>query len=63
MTAKIVTDYLKDRADGEKGLRAPNLEIASAQLKALPVAEFDYEVKDKERKGFLCRVRKSESNR
>ena len=59
MTAKIVTDYLSKRAAGERGLRAPKFKFTLAQLKSLPTADFDYEVRDTEQKGFICRVRSS----
>jgi integrase len=59
VTAKIVTDYLRNRADGAPGIRSPHLKFTLAQLKALPIAGFDYEVRDTEQKGFICRVRKS----
>ena len=59
MTAKIVTEYLSKRASGQKGLRSPKLKFTLAQIKALPIADFDYEARDTEQKGFICRVRSS----
>jgi len=59
VTAKIVTEYLHGRADGVSGLRSPHIKFTLAQLKGLPVADFDYEVRDTEQKGFICRVRRT----
>jgi integrase len=59
MTAKIITNYLSDREQGVTGLRSPHIKFTSAALKNLPPAPVDYEIRDTERKGFICRVRKS----
>jgi len=59
MTAKIITDYLSNREKGLKGLKSPHINFTLAQLKQLPAMGFDYEVRDTQYKGLLCRVRKS----
>lgn len=59
MTAKIITDYLSNREKGLKGLQSPHIKFTRAQLKLLPTKDFDYEVRDTQRKGLICRVRKS----
>jgi integrase len=59
MTAKIVADYLSNRERALKGLKSPHIKFTLAQLKQLPAKGFDYEVRDTQRKGLICRVRKS----
>ena len=59
MTAKVITEYLEKREQNEQGARSPHVRFTFALLKSLPVKPFDYEVRDTDSKGRICRVRKS----